>query len=303
MKSYPEIQTIPYGEVQYPKEGRVALIRNEKSESILTALNKDKIEAISLNCSRGWLGEDVSFLSELKFVRCLSITTSEIKNLNAIENMESLEHVQLTSCPSEPVDFTKLTKLNTCYLYWWKGALSIFSCTWLNELYLDGAKLKDFSGLGNLVNLEKLVIANSNIKSLDWLPNLTKLKELDLTNCKGLEDFSSISQLHNLNKLVIEGCKKLENIKFVKNLDYLEWLDLSANGNIASLSGLSGANNLKILFFTGSTIIEDGDLSYLENLPNLSVLNFTGKRSYSHKLIKKWSWDNLDKPSILLKAK
>lgn len=301
-----EISPLPYQGIQHPKNGKIAVIRDEDIDSIVKEINDQKIEAISLNCSSGWTREDVSFLSGLKSILTLAITTSRIKNLAALENMHSLEYLQLVCITSEKVDFTKLPQLKICYLYWWKEASSIFKCNWLKELYLDELKVKsvnELEGIKNLKLLEKLVICNSNIKSLSWLKSLKNLKELELINCRSLSDFSELSTLVNLKKLQIEGCSKLRDLTFLKFLPDLEWLDLSNNREITSISSLATANNLKILFMTGSTSIADGDLRYLADLPQLAILSFTGKKHYTHKLIKKWSWDDLNNPDTLLKLK
>jgi Leucine-rich repeat (LRR) protein len=301
-----EVHNLPYMGLKHPIGGRLAIIKDESFEDLIQTINSEGIEAISLNCARGWMREDVSFLSCLSTIKSLSIISSDVENIKAIENMESLEELELTATIEESIDFKSLKNLKTCYLHWWKDAANIFKCNWLKELYLDELKIKktiEIEGIGSLVSLEKLVISNSNIKSLEWLSNLTQLKELELINCRSVSDFSEISSLINLKKLQIEGCSKLRDLNFLKALPDLEWLDLSSNGVLPSIATLAGSKKLKALFMTGSTSIEDGDLSFLVDLPKLAILSFTGKKHYTHKLIKKWSLDDLNNPDTLLKLK
>lgn len=301
-----EVRSLPYMGLKHPVGGRLAIIKDESFEDIIQTINSEDIEAITLNCARGWMREDVSFLSCLPRIKNLSVITSNVENITAIENMELLEELELTATIKDSINFRSLKNLKTCYLHWWNSAANIFECNWLKELHLDELKIKNVSEieeLSNLVSLEKLVISNSNIKSLSWLKSLKQLKELELINCRSLTDFSEISNLTNLNKLQIEGCNKLSELRFLKALPNLEWLDLSSNGGVPSIANLADSNKLKILFMTGSTSVEDGDLSFLVDLPKLAILSFTGKKHYTHKLIKKWSWDDLNNPDTLLKVK
>ncbi|MER2491538.1 leucine-rich repeat domain-containing protein [Catenovulum sediminis] len=295
----PEIQRIPFRNIKVPENGTVAIIRDENPESIVETVNSEHIDAISINCSRGWTRQDCSFLSEIRNLKALDIMTGPLMGVNSIEAMPSLEDVHITAVTDEKINFGNLVNLKSCSLYWWPGASSIFNCFQLEELHLDEIRLDDYSVMSNLVNLKRLGIYNSDIKSLEWIGKLSNLEELDLSNCRRLERFDELAELPKLKKLIINGCAKLNNIDFVSKLSELEWLNISDNRSIKSLSPLKNLFNLKIFFFTGSTIIEDGNLSALETLPKLSVLNFNGKKQYSHKLAIKWGWENLDNPNVL----
>jgi hypothetical protein len=96
----------------------------------------------------------------------------------------------------------------------------------------------------------------------------------------------------------------LSSLEFVKPLTSLEVLIISDNKNIDSLEPVSLLKKLKALSFAGpSTNILDGDLSKLQELPMLAMLSFKARKHYTHKLVKKWSWENLNNPDILLEKK
>lgn len=81
-------------------------------------------------------------------------------------------------------------------------------------------------------------------------------------------------------------------------------LDLSDSGNIPSIEFIQNLIKLQSFAFAGSnTYIEDGDLLPLTKLKKLSMLMFTPKKNYSHKLLKKWNWENFDSPEVLLEEK
>lgn len=296
-----DIQPIPFPGFTFPLGGRVAIVRDEPVEQIVNTINEQGVEAVTLNCALGWQREDVSFLAQLPGVKNLSIITSDISGLSALEQMASLEELNLTAQTKEIIDFTQLTKLRDFYLYWWPGAASIFHCHWVTSAYFDKLKLNDYSPLGQLQQLEQLTIANSPIPFLDWLTHLPQLKELYLFNCRNLSDFTPISQLKQLRKIHIEGCNQLNDLTFISSIQTLEECNISGNGELLSVSPLITLKNLKVLFIERSSTITDGDLTPLTQLPKLAILSFRPKKHYSHKLVKKWKWADLEHPDVLLK--
>ena len=81
-------------------------------------------------------------------------------------------------------------------------------------------------------------------------------------------------------------------------------LNLTDCGELDSLAPLSGLRSLKALAFAGAkTTLRDGDLRPLLDLPKLSMVMFGARRHYSHKIVKRWSWDNLEQPDRLLAPK
>ena len=297
-----EIVVNPYGN-KYSSSRKGIMIEGEWSKAISDFIEKESIEALFLNYARGWKGKDFSFLSELNSIKELDMIVAKAENLDSISGMYNLEEVNLACHTNSEIDFTKLKKLRKCYVNWWTGASSILDCVSLESLYLDEVKIKGLSKIGLLKNLTSLTIANSTVDSIEWVSKLPQLTKLSLLNCKQVKDFSAIEACVNLKELTIDGSKKLMDIDFLKNLKGLEFINLSSNGEIATLAPLSCLENLKALAFAGNTIIKDGDLSVLVELPKLSMLMFQGRRHYTHKLIKKWDWENFNTPDTLLKSR
>ena len=266
-------------------------------------VKNEDIKAIYLNSAKGWTGSDYSFLKNLENIEELNIISAKGNELVSIESMTNLRELSITCASSDTIDFTNLPNLETAYIYWWKGASSILHCSSLKSLYLDSAKLKDYSPLGELKDLNALTIANSNVESLSFLESLESLNRLELLNLKKLSQFNEIASCKALGRLTISGSKLLSNLDFVRNLHNLEVLVVSDNGDIQSLEPLSNLKSIKALSFAGSSDIKDGDLSILEKLPNLAMLMFRERKHYSHKLIKKWNWDNFNTPDTLLEQK
>jgi Leucine-rich repeat (LRR) protein len=279
------------------------LIKGEWQEGYKEYILENKITALYLNYAKGWKCGDYSFLSELTSIEELNIISSSCSGLESIEKLSNLEELSISCDSKSVVDFQKLKKLKKCYLYWWKGVKNIFKLESLTDLYLDKLKLNDYSIIGELKNIEALKIYNSVIDDISFLNKLEKLIHLELANCKKINDFENIGCLKKLKRLSIAGNKNLYTIDFLSGLSELEILDLSNDGVIKSIKPLMHASSLKAFSFADNTDIEDGDLSCLAKLPKLSMLMFASRRHYSHKLIKKWNWNNLDYPDTLLDEK
>lgn len=302
----------PYGSVSlalklYPEHLtglKGLMIKGPWHESFAQYIVENEIKALYLNFAHKWSCEDYSFLSNLKTIQLLSIIDAPSSGLEAVEEMESLVDLSLSTYFKSKIDFTKLPKLRYCGLSWHKGTQSILNVTSLTHLGIEELKAKDLTKLSELVNLERLGIGNSSIEKLTGVESLTKLKKLDLSNCKKLTDFTPLKQLKNLEWLSIDGTKEVGNIEFVRNMTSLKILDVSDTNNIASIEPLKDLTGLKAVAFVGNkTTIVDGDLSYLTKLPNLALLWLAPRKHYSHKLIKQANWDNFDQPDTLLAAK
>lgn len=302
----------PYGDVSlalklYPEHLtglKGLMIKGPWHESFTRYILENDIKALYLNFAHKWSCEDYRFLSNLKTIELLSIIDAPSSGLEAIEEMESLVDLSISTYHKSKIDFTKLPKLKYCGLDWYKGTESILNATSLTHLGIEGFKAKDLSKFSGLVNLKRLAIGNSNIEDLSGIEGLTKLKKLELSNCKKLTDFRLLTHLKNLEWLSIDGTKKVGNIEFVRNMTSLKILDVSDTNNIESIEPLKDLTGLKAVAFCGNkTTIVDGNLSYLTKLPNLALLWLAPRKHYSHKLIKQANWDNFDKPDVLLASK
>ncbi|KDO40704.1 hypothetical protein CISIN_1g0060182mg, partial [Citrus sinensis] len=99
----------------------------------------------------------------------------------------------------------------------------------LKELYLGGcSNLKRFPEIS--CNIEDLDLKETAIEELpSSIGNLSRLVDLDLTNCSGLKSVSSrLCNLKSLRRLNLSGCLKLEKLpEEIGNLESLEYLNLA----------------------------------------------------------------------------
>jgi len=143
-----------------------------------------------------------------------------------------------------------------------------------------------------------------NMRSLEPPAALKKLEKLELIDCRNFEDLSAVESLPNLRWLAIDGSKKVRSLGPVGKLETLQVLDLSNVGRIPSLAFVASLKKLRALAFAGTnTSIEDGDLSILGSLPDLSMLMFAPRKHYSHRLLKPWDWSDFYQPGKLLEPR
>ena len=105
------------------------MVEGDWTDDLARFYADNRIEALYLNVSRGWAGQDYSFLADLHWLRSLNIIAGKCSDLSAISSLSSLEELSLDCSTKKSVDFTGLTRLERCFLAWWKGASSIFNCT------------------------------------------------------------------------------------------------------------------------------------------------------------------------------
>lgn len=279
------------------------LLRGPWRSEYLDAYRSEGIRAVYLNSSKGWSDFDLSFLSDLSDLEELGIIAPHVTGIETLSGLTQLRQLEFTAVTKGQVAFNRLPCLEKCYLYWWPGASSIFQCISLQDVTLDGLRSLPEDWYQNWRLLSRLAIQNSPIKSIPSLSAMVALTKLELANLKTFDDFSPIGDLRSLRWLSISGCKRLQSIEFTASLTALEILLLEDDGEIASLSPLQNLHALKALSFMGSTVVVDGDLKPLTQLPHLSMLGFGPQRHYTHKLLKAWSWKNIDLPDTLLALK
>jgi len=293
----------PFREDPIPAEVPSLMLRGPWAPEIAAYMSSNELRGLYLNYTHGWTREDYAFLRELPWLQLLDIVDVPIDDLSPVNKLHALTTLHLNARTKGVVNFASLEQLLACSFTWWNGASSIFECSELQELDIRSVKEADLGGVSKLHNLRTLTL-QSNIRSLAPMSGLERLQKLVLLNCRNLEDLSGLADLPNLRWLAIDGSKKVRDFSPVAKLAKLEVLDLSDIGIIPSLAPLATLKKLRALAFTGVTnSIEDGDLSVLESLPDLSMLMFAPRKHYTHSLLKQWDWNDFYQPTKLLEAK
>ena len=211
-------------------------------------------------------------------------------DLSAVSDMVNLQKLTISYSYEGVIDFSKLQNLQSCFLGYPKKIDSLFHAKSLIDLSLDEFKYKNFQRISELSNLKSLTLSNSSIDSLKFLQELN-LEILELSNCKKIQSFETIAKLSDLKKLIIDGCKEIYDLDFIKNLKKLEWLDLSYNKNLKSILPLINCIKLKELMLCANSTIDDGDLSVLNRLNDLKILMISNRKHYNFKVKEKLKYN------------
>ncbi|TGK83770.1 hypothetical protein EHQ31_03395 [Leptospira montravelensis] len=273
---------------------------NDVSEFVL----KNNILGLFYNFVKGSKATNFDFLEKLSHFQLLNIISTPIDNLDKIKYLSELKVLSLQCHIKKRIDFSNLQKLEKCFLYWNKGADSIFKCNNIKNLSIDSFKSKYIPQNWSNEKLIQLEIYRSDLVDLKKIKLLKNIRKLSLYDCKKLSDLDDLELFENLEWQTINGSKQIKNFTVISKLKKLKVLDLSDSGNIPSIEFIQNLIKLQSFAFAGSnTYIEDGDLLPLTKLKKLSMLMFTPKKNYSHKLLKKWNWENFDSPEVLLEEK
>ncbi len=264
--------------------GKVLALTGPWRPAIADEIERRDVYVLRLSASNGWVGADVSFLSELPGLRGLEIYGSTLRDVSPIECLRGLEFIGLECDFRSALDFTVFPKLKSCFLTWKSGAESLLECPGLEHLNVSNYPYPDLSQLSCRARLTRLQLTGRKISSLLGIEQCVRLDVLDLFDCPNLASLRGVEQVPSLRDIEIEQCKSVSSVEPIGYLSSLVSLVLNDCGNIESLDPLRRCQNLERLCFTGTTVIADGDLSVLESLPKLQAIRFADRRSYSMKL-------------------
>lgn len=130
--------------------------------------------------------------------------------------------------------------------------------------------VKDFSDLEMLPYVRSLTINNYTLPDLDFLSTLTRLENLDLSNCQfPPEALKVIAELPSLTNLNISHCG-LSTISGLENATKLTHLDASKN-NIRNLDPIRDITSLLEINLMNNAVIGLEALGGLYHLENLNI--------------------------------
>lgn len=169
------------------------------------------------------------------------------------------------------IDYSKIKGLKKAVL---SGALGHVNVRLAEDLeILDTVGFPDADNLLEDIptkSLECLGICESSIRSLDGIQNASKLRKVDLSYNRRLQDISQLVHLkESLTSLEIDRCGKIKDFSVLHELSNLERLELVGNNDISDLSFLRKMPKLKYLHLTMNVL--DGDLSLCKNIDHVDL--------------------------------
>jgi hypothetical protein len=249
--------------LEHGEYGPRAVLTTAWSDDIEKFLRGKPIAQLELNHAKGWVGNDLSFLSSLTQLRAFRMIDFKIPSVQPIHFLTNLRALQVSTYCKTKIDFSKFPQLEDCGLEWRPGANSLFDCNTLRRLVVSRYDGRDTESFGKLINLESLAILNAPIENLNGLSRLKNLRTLSLGNLKRLQSLAGTEKLDLLEELEIHTCIRVHSIEPVGSLKGLRKFHLNNDGDIESLKPLNNLSSLVSVLFYESTNIVDGDVSPL----------------------------------------
>jgi Leucine-rich repeat (LRR) protein len=195
-------------------------------------------------------------------------------------SLTNLRYLRFMNTHEMEFDFTRFGNLEAVEIPWGEGMSSVFRCPGLKRLFLQGYRSKTSARLGNLKSLEALDLRDTSIVEIEALAKLPKLRKLRLLLLPRLTSFAPLGSCNLLEVLHLGKCGKAMDFESIRDLERLKYLILATGKPVESLDFISPLKNLK--FFNFDFIVKNGDLSLLQDLPNLAQTVFRRQRHYSH---------------------
>jgi hypothetical protein len=253
------------------------------SPSIAEYMRYEGVRELYLNHARGWNGTSLEFLTDLPQLTAFSILDFTITDVSPVHSLPNLRSLEISTYCKTPINFHRFAELEHIVFYWRHGGESLFDSRGLRSVFLHRYGELTSKPFGQLLFLEELSIANSELEEIRSLGHLQGLRFLGLYNLKNLTSLQGVEKLSNLEALEVSGCKRIRGIDEVSALSGLRRLQLSDAGPVKSLGPLRSLVHLEEVLFYESTNVVDGDLTPLMALPRLSKVSFQNRRHYSHR--------------------
>lgn len=202
----------------------------------------------------------------------LNVNGFTFDNLDFLAGCPNLSNFNMKNCPLEDLSGLELCrKLETLSIHSSRtiNLSTLPPLTNLKTLYLKSNLLRK-ERLAGLVNLTSLYI--SGIVDVTPIGNMLELEKLIILNSRNIKDIKTLSSLKKLKFVTIKG-SRIKNIKVASNWKDIEVLDLSFSPKLTSIKPLSDCTKLRLLNISRSGIT---NLNGLEECKKLTHLNCLG---------------------------
>jgi hypothetical protein len=263
----------------------------------------DDYAALEINDSKGFVGDDLDFLADLPMLRELEVIAA-VKSDKGMRHCSKLERLSLTTASKDQVEFHAFLALRDVFLADLKGKESILERPSVQSLHLYGYPYSDLHPLHRLTGLRCLELGPARrLESLDGLQILRqRLDMLGVHHAPELADVQALTEVPGLTELEFYSCRRLADLSPLQALASLRRLLLVDCGKLRSLRPLRQCRELRTLLFYGSTKIEDGDLSVLEELPHLEETSFQNRRHYNKRREDLTAWGPFAQDALVTRA-
>ena len=218
--------------------------------------------------------EHLDFLKSFPFIKNFQVDVWTIKNLSGLLYLPStLGYLGLGETKSKTHSLKVLDRFQHLKELFLEGHTkdfeSIGSLTSLERLTLRSITLADLSSLKPLKQLWWLGIKLGSTRNLSLLPEIGRLKYLELWMIRGLSDIQVISRLESLQYLFLQTLKHVRALPSFRQLGHLRRVHLEAMSGLTDLSPLREAAALEELLVVDASHMKPSDFACLSGYPTL----------------------------------
>jgi internalin A len=197
-------------------------------------------------------GCNLNFLRYFPFLRQFQVDVFDLQDIDGLRYLpDNLEFVGFSQTRSKRFSLAFLSRfrsLRQLYIESHKKDIAVLSeLTSIEELTLRSITLPDLSLLLPLRQLVSLDIKLGGTKDLALLPEVGRLRYLELWMIRGLEDISSVGQVHTLQYLFLQALKRVESVPSLRDLRLLRRVHLETMKGLSDLQPIADAPVLEEL--------------------------------------------------------
>lgn len=212
---------------------------------------------------------DIKALLELESIplRCLAIEqASKRVSLSPLNELVSLECLMITSQQKGVINFKELTNLKEFYSGSANIVLDNFDCaTNLVRLTLQNYNNKDLPVLKS-TNLKSVTIDFSNFKYLNFLSECSNIEDVSIVAAPKLAGLNELlASKDTIKELSLTKCGKMQDYSILRSLTAIEYLRLLRCGSLRSTYYLEKLSSLK--YANIDIDIKDGDVNAILDKP------------------------------------
>ncbi|MFO0870956.1 MAG: leucine-rich repeat domain-containing protein [Pirellulales bacterium] len=230
---------------------------------------------------------DLNFLREFPDLRYLELVNQKRVDTRPLECLSNLRGLFIET-PGAGIDFSWFPELEIFMGDWHVDNCHLGHCDELRTVSLRQFKPRsnDLTDLAQITRLESLHLVKTEISSLNGVETLEDLRYLEIAYAPKLTSLDALADGNcGIREFGLESAKKVASYRPLASISCLRRLRLFACAPMPDLHWTSGMNRLDSFSFV-ETLVEDGDLSPLLELPRLRYVGTMDKKHYNYKFAK-----------------
>lgn len=213
--------------------------------------------------------EFIPIFEQISIVHLSNIVIDKSELLYMLNKVTRLEIKNCKYIGKEPIDWLALTRLEELFTIYSKRFQHLFSHPTLKTIFIEKFSEENFKFPQNKI-VEIFSIEKSVTCAWSSLKNLSNLKELYLSEIKSLTNISWLQCFGSLLEVDLSLCKNVEDIiEEISKVKTLTYIHIYQSGMITTLQSLSRLKNLQELIIDNKGTLQDKDIAFLNDFPNL----------------------------------